>query len=215
MNRTFKIRCSAIGKIMGESKPKGGLSATCITYLKEWYANDQEEISSKYTDKGIMCENDAIDMFANVLGYGMCRKNTVRKENDFMEGTCDIEVHNVIGDVKCPWDRKSFNDSTEQINSDYEWQLIGYCHLYGKEKGILFYALLDTPEEVNYGEEVIYSDQPESERWYAFEVKADTEKVNLIEKKVIQCREWLDEYDKKIKSRIGKVIKNVNNESGN
>ncbi len=200
---------------MGESKPKGGLSATCITYLKEWYANDQEEISSKYTDKGIMCELDAIDMLARKLEYGVATKNTVKMHGEFIDGTCDVILPDAIADVKCPWDRKSFHDSTEKINSDYEWQLIGYCHLYKKEKGILFYALLDTPEEVNYGEEVIYSDQPEDERWYAFEVKADPEKVKLIEDKVIQCRAWLEEYDKKIKSRIGKVIKNENTELEN
>jgi len=39
------------------------LPTTCKTYLKEWYANDQEEIHSKYFDKGNMVEPELIDLF--------------------------------------------------------------------------------------------------------------------------------------------------------
>ena len=64
----FKIRCSAIGKIMANAKKEGERSAGCITYLKEWYAEqmfgDREEIRSKYMDKGNFCENEAIDICA-------------------------------------------------------------------------------------------------------------------------------------------------------
>ena len=49
-NRIFKIHCSQIGKIMGASKPAGQLSVTCKTFLKEWYANEYEEIHSKYIE---------------------------------------------------------------------------------------------------------------------------------------------------------------------
>jgi len=90
-NRIFKIRCSEIGKIMGEvgltenqktrlselqernlnplAKPltnnmkieleellaknsSNDLPQTCKSYLRKWYANDNEEIYSKYLRKG-------------------------------------------------------------------------------------------------------------------------------------------------------------------
>jgi hypothetical protein len=75
-NRIFKIHCSQIGKIMGASKPAGNLSVTCKTFLKEWYANEYEEIHSKYIDKGNQVENELIDFMAIQLGYGMAEKNT-------------------------------------------------------------------------------------------------------------------------------------------
>ena len=50
----FKARPSSLGKIMSKSKKPGELSQTCITYLKECYAEDKEELSSKYLTKGIL-----------------------------------------------------------------------------------------------------------------------------------------------------------------
>lgn len=208
MERIFKIRCSAIGKIMGASKPAGGLSVTAQTYLKEWYSNDNEQIHSKYFDKGNIMENDCIDFAQQVLGMGTMMKYAGDAlSNEYITGTADVVLSNSIIDVKCPWNRKSLLDSMGGIDEGYEWQGRGYMSLYGKEKFILFYGLMDTPADVCYQEEDIsYSHLPDNERWLAYEVQHDQSKVDAIIAQVIKCRDYLAEYDKFVKVRIGKIF---------
>jgi hypothetical protein len=196
-----------IGKIMGESKPKGGLSGTCKTFLREWYADEREQIWSKYLQKGNMVEGECIDFMANVLGFGVCEKNQDEPvEDEYFVGSCDVMLNNLIVDVKSVWNRKTLQEAaTEIIDSDYEWQGRGYMHLYGKDEFILFYGLLDTPAECNYDNEVIYSDMPENERWVAFHVHKNEELIQQIIDKVERCREWLVQYDALVKSKIGRV----------
>jgi len=205
MEREFRIRCSQIGKIMSNAKVKGELSQTCKTYLHEWYANDKEEIYSKYMDKGINVENDLIDFMAVQLGFGMAEKNVVRLRDEFMEGECDVDLPNCIVDVKASWNRTTLHKQViEGLDKDYEWQLIGYCNLYKKPKGILFYGLMNTPE-TDWSDEVVFEDMPNESRWLAYEVPASEEKIQAIIERVKQCREYLVEYDKLIKSKLGRV----------
>lgn len=201
----FRIRCSAIGKIMSNAKVKGELSQTCKTYLHEWYANDKEQIQSKYMDKGVEVENDLIDFMADVLGFGLAEKNTVRLHEDWIEGECDVNLPNCIVDVKASWNKTTLHKQViDGIDKDYEWQLIGYCYLYKKPKGILFFGLMNTPE-TDYSPEVIFEDLPVNERWIAYEVNPTQEQFDAIKERVMKCREYLNEYDKLIKSKLGVI----------
>ena len=205
MERIFKIRCSQIGKIMSNAKKPGELSATCTTYLKEWYADDREEIESKYISKGNWVESDLIDFMADQLGFGMAEHNQEFKEDEYMIGTCDVITPNCIVDVKAPWSRKTLHDSALEVNTDYIWQGLGYMHLYDRKEFVLFSGLMDTPEECNYGKEVIYTNLAPSERWSAYKVLYDADKIEQIQAKVIQCRAWLEEYDSKVISKLGNI----------
>lgn len=199
----FRIRCSAIGKIMSNAKKEGELSQTCKTYLHEWYANDREQIHSKYMDKGIEVENDLINFMADVLGYGLAEKNTVRLHDEWIEGECDVNLPDCIVDVKASWNKTTLhNQVLDGMDKHYEWQLIGYCYLYKKPKGILFFGLMNTPE-TDYSNEIIFEDLPANERWIAYEVNPTKEQIESIYDKVIKCREYLTEYDKLIKSKLG------------
>ena len=205
MNKKFKIRCSQIGQIMSNAKTKGDLSAGCKTYLENWYANDNEEIHSKYFDKGNVVEQECIDLMAAVLSKGLCLKNDEYLENEYFSGTCDVQLDDTIVDVKSVWGRKGLHAACNGLDKDYEWQLMGYAHLYNRPKAILFYGLLDTPAECNYGNEVIYSDMPIEERWVAYNVEINQEAIQSVIDKVVKCREYLQEYDLKIKSKLGKI----------
>src|SRR6185295_6684987 len=207
--KQFKIRCSQIGKIMGNGKG-GELSQTCKTYLHEWYAEDNEPIHSKYLDKGIWVENDLIDFAVEQLGYGIGSKNMFSAENDYITGTCDVLFDDCVIDTKACWDRKSLHDiATSKIDSDYEWQVLGYLEIYNRKKGIVFHGLLNTPAEINYGLEMVFEgegDQDKERRWVGFNVPYNPEKIQQIYAKVDECRKYLDEYDNLIKSKLGKVL---------
>jgi hypothetical protein len=205
MTRIFNIHCSQIGKIMGASKPAGDLSTTAKTFLKEWYANEQEQIHSKYLDKGNMVEDDLIDFMAVQLGYGMAEKNKVTIHDEYMTGTCDVLFPDCVVDVKAPYNKKTLHDSVEEFNLDYEWQLQGYMNLYKRDKAILFYGLMDTPE-TDFLPEVIYSDLPVNERWIAYKLDVDLDKIEAIKKQVLLCRSWLEKYDISLKSKLGRII---------
>ena len=190
---------------MGASKPAGQLSVTAKTFLKEWYANEYEEIHSKYIDKGNTVEDDLIDFMAVQLGYGMAEKNRETLHDEYMTGTCDVLFSDCIVDVKAPYSRKTLHDSSEDVNSDYEWQLQGYMELYKRDKAIVFYGLMDTPE-TDWTAEVIYSDMPDNERWVAYRVLYDTDKIKAIQERVLMCRAYLEQYDMLVKGRLGRVI---------
>ncbi len=250
MKRIFKIRCSALSKIMAgtigltdnqkeylaelERRDTGGpgikpltdkmksdledlrrkrasndLPQTCKEYLHEWYANENKIVHSKYFDKGIMCEYEAIDFMAQVLEYGVAKKNTEQKENEFMTGSCDVDLPDAIADIKCSWDKETLQKNVLGMDPDYEWQGIGYLILWKKLRFILFYGLMDTDASINFGEEVIYSDLPEEERWIAYQIEFTEEQLaaifEQIKARVILCRSYLEIYDKKVRSRMGKI----------
>lgn len=202
---TFKIRPSQLGKIMTNSKTKGELSKTAQTYLMEWYADEHEEISSKYITKGLMQEDNAIDFMATTLNYGIAEKNINIYSNEWCVGTPDVIIGDTVIDIKCAWSQKTLLDSATNLNTDYEWQLRGYKMITGCNKSILFYALMNTPASANYGLEVIYENLPTNQRWVAYQFKRDEFKEQMIVDRVEECRKWLVKYDEEVKKKLGSI----------
>jgi hypothetical protein len=183
---------------MGESKPAGGLSQTAITYLKEWYAGDNEEIFSKYLNKGNECENEAIQEVGYYFGIFDVAKNTETFENEYMTGTPDLIADNVVFDTKCSWNHKTFLDSVyNPINADYYAQLQGYMKLTGLSHAELCYVLIEYE-----GQD--FSHIERDDKFYSIPVNFDVTFIEKVEKKVIQCREWLEDYNAEIKLKLKK-----------
>jgi len=204
--REFKIRCSQIGKIMSNAKVKGELSQTCKTYLHEWYANDNEKIYSKYMDKGIAVEDDLIDFMAVQLGYGVAEKCRESRSNEWLEGSCDVLTHDAVVETKASWNNKTLHQQViDGIDKDYDWQTVGYMHLYNRTKGILFFGLMNTPE-TDWAAEISFDDLDTNQRWLAYNIEYSEEKVQAIKERVYKCREYLKEYDTLIKSNLGKLL---------
>jgi len=194
--KDFKIRCSAIGKIMGKlsneltakqiqdiadfkekelNKPltalqKGKLDTLeakrdsvpelpegAKTYCKEWFKeqlyNKRKDIKSKYLDKGILAEDDAIDLVINVEELDFNEKNEEYFDNDFMTGTPDLLYPDLVIDTKCSFDCFTFPlFATEIENKDYYYQLQGYMELCNKDEAMLVYCLMDSPDHLIEGE---------------------------------------------------------------
>lgn len=206
----FKARPSSLSKLMGKLKKDGELPQTCITYLKEWYSGDTEEIVSKYLTKGILLENEAINFASKVLYGGIkAYKNEDIYANEWMVGTPDVILENSIIDTKCSWNRKTFLDSALELNTDYEWQLRAYMMLCNKDFATLFYYLGDTPADANYGTKVSYSHLEDFERWVSYEFKRDISIEQEIIERIELCRNWLQKYDADIQARIGTRIINL------
>lgn len=227
----FKFRCSALGKIVSKS---GKLTDTNKTYIQECFIGDKykvhKEITSKYLDKGIACETEGLTLFNEAFYPSkLVLKNKKHFSNDFIVGTPDIIVGNVIADIKNAYDLFTFGKAS--LSWDYEWQLKGYMYLTGKTKATLFYCLIDMPdfllaqeerklfysggflttESPDYQEAVkelqrkyVYDYMSKEERFKFWDIELLDTDIKQIESSVTKSREYMDSLELDYQTNITK-----------
>ena len=153
-----------------------------------------------------MCEGEAIVFMSRMRGIE-AHKNLEHFENEWMTGTPDILMFNHGRDIKCPWDDVTFLNSImeERLNGDYWWQAQGYMCLTASDSWAVDYCLMNTPADVNFGEEVSFDQIPDDERIFSYYVEFNAGAIDKLIKRVDECRAWLDEWDLKVKSRFRKM----------
>ena len=129
------------------------LPETAKTYCKKWLKEHlygrRKDIKSKYIDKGNICEEDGFTLMCLELNLGMVYKNTKLHSNEYMQGTDDLFVNNIVYDNKSSWDLDTFPMfETEVPNEAYEWQLNSYAELRNVDNAVLAYTLIDAPLEL-------------------------------------------------------------------
>lgn len=148
----FLFRCSALGNIVSKS---GKLTDHNKTYLQECFIGEVEgvrkEAYGKALDKGTLCEEDGITMLQHIYPNQLLVKNKVRKENGYIKGEADVYKNKIIHDIKNAYDRFTFGKAS--LTWEYQWQVKGYCWLWGTDKGMLFYCLNNLPEGMLIAEE--------------------------------------------------------------
>lgn len=139
------FRCHTLGELMGaRGLGKTGQKRAIKTYIENT-DNRYKDVKSKYLDKGLLNELGAIELVNSVYGTNFV-KNETRLTNDYITGECDVEDEHEIDDIKCSWDRFTFEES--RLDDDYEWQLRGYMELYDKPKARVIYCLTDAPDHI-------------------------------------------------------------------
>lgn len=108
----------------------------------------EKKVSSKYLDKGLQVEDEAIDLYCSVAFVDR-KKNTERRENEWLSGECDIVSPNRITDIKSSWSLDTF-PATADAGRDpiYEWQGRAYMWLWDKPEFEIAYCLVNTPDEL-------------------------------------------------------------------
>jgi uncharacterized protein YfiM (DUF2279 family) len=129
------------------------LSETAKTYIQDYFKEKElgiaKEFWSRYTDKGLQMEDEAIEFAGQVLGWDFVVKNTERYNNEWLTGEPDVITKDLLADIKCSWDANTFPMfDTELKNKDYFWQLQGYMFLTGMYKAELVYCLMSTPHQI-------------------------------------------------------------------
>lgn len=156
------FRCSSLGHIMTESKPKGGLSVGCKTHLIDVYVsnkyNRHTEINGAMLDKGNETEESSITIVSRITKE-FYKKNEQHLKNDFIKGTPDlfkgesISKAEIIRDTKSSWDVFTFNRAiSKELDDKYYWQVMGYIALTGASKAYVDYCLNNTPYHLVEGE---------------------------------------------------------------
>lgn len=131
-----------------KKKAKPELSVTAKNYLKELWRSEflgrTNHVMSKYIDKGLMVESQAITSYSGISGMPFF-KNKERKSNDYLTG-CPDNTYGKIRDIKSSWSLDTFPLTDKGVeNKDYDWQLQSYMDLWNYEESELIYCLVDTP----------------------------------------------------------------------
>ena len=148
------VRCSSLGKLLTEPRSKSEvISQTAKSYIEDLF-NELEfgyrkEFSSRYTDKGLEMEDEAIQFASEQFDWEFVVKNTERFTNDYITGEPDINTDNLLADIKCSWSLDTYPMFEADLkNKDYYWQLQGYMWLTGKTEAELVYCLMNTPLQI-------------------------------------------------------------------
>jgi hypothetical protein len=195
-----KSRTDEEKAVLQAAKDKS-LSAGAKTFLetlaKEFVYNYHETVSTKYMDKGLIVEDQAIELYNSVF-FTDHRKNTVRLSDEHITGECDIIVPGVKGiDIKSSWSKTTF-PATAEAGADklYEWQCRGYMKLWDVPEWDVAYCLVNTPDELVRFEQAdlhYMDDIDEALRVTVVRYQRDMELESKIVTKVEAARRHLDE----------------------
>ena len=135
-----------------KAKEAGELSETTKTFVEEmWLEREWRYSEPVMTDemmKGLLNEQDSLQLVQHNLKGEFRIKNTTSFKNEFICGTPDIILKNedCVEDVKTSWGLKTFFHA--ELEKNYYWQGIGYMALTGKKHYRLIYCLTNTPNEL-------------------------------------------------------------------
>jgi hypothetical protein len=154
LQNKFTITAHRAGDLMVGDDSK--LSVTTKKLALEWvraqpeyYGQRKRSIYSKYFDKGIECEPEAIDFAANYYDWGVVSKNAQRRQDEYMQGEPDIVLPEMIVDIKNSWDETTFPLFERELpDPKYYWQLQVYMNLWNKRRGAVVYTLMNAPERL-------------------------------------------------------------------
>lgn len=171
-----RFRSSSIGLLMTNPKLKkdkeeGVLAKTVQTMIEDLWLYKEHGVEKimdvNQTRKGKICEEDAIGLVQLICGGKEFRiKNKRRMFGKWSSGESDMVLENHIEDTKVAYDVRSFmrkgrdefytkKDGTKiwGFNKLQYGQAQDYMRLWGKDKFILRWCAIDTPEELIRDEE--------------------------------------------------------------
>jgi len=164
-------------------------------------------IKSKAVRRGILQEQESIDLVNSVFGIKMT-KNTERLNNDYFTGEPDLITDLSVIDIKTCESWETFSKQTLESNTQaYYWQLWVYSQLANKDAIFIARTLpsydLDmityeqskaiTPEEINQTYFNFNFDRiPENKRVRVFKIQLNDEPTEVIYKYLDKCRNYLN-----------------------
>lgn len=212
------IQSLKLRELLDKKYKSNGLSATAKSYLADLWIEEiygrKKENSSKYTEKGLYCEEDGLALAGEHFNKILI-KNKERFNNIYIEGTPDAitnfsypdkeEPVKTVIDIKCSWDIWTFIDA--DLKNDYYWQGIGYMNLVKSEDYKLIYCLCNSPEHLVSSEKskmlYIKGYETESPEWADLEYQIDKnmnfdDLPNSKRIKIIEFKNSKEDYKKLI-----------------
>jgi hypothetical protein len=200
--KEFKIRASMAHALLTNPRSKGeALSQTTKSYCEQWLKEQiygyRKAFTSKYTTKGIVLEDKALEMYSKEKSLFL-EKNTSFFEDDFFTGTPDIVEENMIYDFKNSFDCFTFPLFETEPDANYVAQLNVYMELTRKRQSNLVYCLQNTPDFLVFGNETPhdYNGIDIKYRIKEFDVKYDSDMIDKLKERVLLCRSYIQTLTK-------------------
>ena len=159
----------------------------------------------KFTEKGLQLEEQAVRLSSLSRGLAL-KKNTERRENDWISGECDIYIptRKIIIDTKCSWDigtHPFFKDEAEEKakKQGYDVQMQGYMWLWDCEEAHIDFCLFPTPLDMVKlweNEEKLIDlvvQIPQKKRLTTLVIKRDEKVIEKIKQRVEAAQEYYQE----------------------
>ena len=206
----MKARCSMLHRLLSEPKSKSEkISASAKSAVREIAKYDlfgyQSFEGCKFTEKGLQLEEQAVRLSSLSRGLAL-KKNTERRENDWISGECDIYIptRKIIIDTKCSWDIGTHplfkNEAEEKAKKQgYDVQMQGYMWLWDCEEAHVDFCLFPTPLDMvkpweNEEKLIDLVDQiPQKKRLTTVVIKRDEKVIEKIKQRVEAAQEYYQE----------------------
>lgn len=147
------VRCSSLHNIMTNFHSKE-LTKGHFTFARQLHRElkwgRKPQIKSKYLEKGILMEEDAITLLSRYKGI-LLKKNEERISNSFITGIPDLYLGESITkadegyDTKCSWSVDTFPYPDDVLDPVYMLQNHGYMALTGARRWTTAYCLVNAP----------------------------------------------------------------------
>ena len=180
------------------------LSTGAKTYIREMVKSDflkyTDTLENKYLEKGILCENEAIEFLNNYHFKNYTKFPEGAYSNEWLVSRgCDIKDELITRDTKCSWSKKTHPTNwKDAYDSLYEWQGRCYMNLFGSKVHYVDHVLVNTPEHLipKYEDTSLHNmDGLTMEQRYTsikFDFSKDLDEI--IPLAVQLCREYANEY---------------------
>lgn len=206
----MKARCSMLSRLITEPKNKSDkISQSAKSAVREIAKFDlfgyQSFEGNKYTEKGLQLEEQAIKLSSLSRGLAL-KKNSERRENDWIQGECDIYVpsRKLIIDTKCTYDigtHPFFRDEAEEKakKQGYDIQVQGYMWLWDCEEAHIDFCLFPSPLDLikpweNEEKLIDLVDQiPQKKRLTTVVIKRDETIIEKIKQRVEAAQDYYQE----------------------
>lgn len=152
-------------KLMTNPQKKGEeLSETTKTWLKEKAVEEvlglRKTVTTKPILKGILCEQNSIELYNTVMQSNYKKNETTKERNGFC-GTPDLIGKEGIIEIKTSWDATTFPFFKDEVNKlvkkyGHDWQCRAYMMLFNIERATVAYCLVDTPKVTPGGERLLH-----------------------------------------------------------
>lgn len=215
----LKVRASSVSDLLTSPRAKSEtLSETCKSMVEEKAIQDlfgvRKEISSKYLDKGVLMEPEAIVFLSRNTFAQYQKYDGPMLDDGVFTGTPDILYHDgamlTIRDIKCSWERFTFpwtvNAAIKEIKKGgYEYQVRTYMMLSGAGQAFVDFVLLSTPEWLIREEEYDLHDVediPEPKRITSVRFERDLDWEKAARSAWVPANEYYQKYVSELLSKI-------------
>jgi hypothetical protein len=163
---------------------ENGLSeAELLKIYSEYVEGKKIILQTKAIQKGLLREDDSIELYNNKVGRFHAKNETKFDDKDLpdtlniIHGTPDILTANWVIDIKTCQNSDTFDRVNEKkAHRRYWWQLVGYSYLTGRKKTALVFTDLDTNRIKVYTYHILEAD------W------------KLLLEVLQEARDWLNKY---------------------